>query len=1068
MLRILYVQHFKSRLVAAAFSFLVVLSCRAFGTILQPEYPVYNIAHYTTENGLPQNTVKSIVRDEHGFLWLVTESGLVRFDGNRFVTFDKSTLGLRNQRFLNIQTSLDSNNKFYVCTDSYEYLAVKNGRPYIYPYEKLLKKISPYATKGIDNFYITAGIPRLLSNMFYPRNFIVPGGGDGNYYRLTNSCVHVFRNWREEVSFKNEGRNFWDYFRKGDKLFYLNENGDFSYFDKEGRNKKLTLAGDILKDKLIEKGQRKFEILLNDIADQLIIAIGKSIYLVTFHERERILQTRLLVNDFDCEEKDICTVHYDQKSGRLFLGSRSDGLFVLSKRIFIALTYGSSRRENVYYGQMNFDKDEVLTSQGVLLGLISESGKVIDSLSSKWEKRKSEDIATGYLRDKKGYIWSKKKNWLYKRSSNGKELINKWVYLNDLGHIYSADGKNLWIATKKAGLYAMDADQGIPDKLLDDDMTLPRIEFMQLESPDKLWVGLESGLFWIDRKSKKRNYVKAFEGIHVRSIYIPSEGEIWVSTYEHGLWLVKGKKITKFPLDDNKYLSGIHCIVEDRNCFFWLPTNKGLFQVAREELIRYHNLTGKKRKPFYFYYARESGFNTNEFNGGCQPCAVRTGNDYVSLPSMNGLVWFRPEGIERELPGNKIFVDGYKINDNFYYAESDTLDLPLDLSSLDILVTTPYYGNSGNVNIDYVLYNENRSFTLKGRLDMTMESPALSLSHLPGGIYKLEFKLANGSEVNPFTKKELVIISPLHHYETVYFRVIAFLLFCFSVLFLIFYRTRRIEKRNERLEQLVSQRTEELQNTLSVLLNTEKELEGRISQQSGIIASISHDINTPLRYHTLLVEHSKKLLKDRDLEGLEIVHETLGFSTSQLTTLTNNLLEYIKVQTFESMHSDELVMLYDIVHQKVELFKPILKVRHNRFVNDLAVSVQVRSNPVLLGIIIHNLLDNAYKFTYQGIIRITAEHRDKNTILTIHNTQGGMSAETIEWLTAQTKDLPQSSISKNGLGLLIVKEMAAIVNIRIVAKSTETETSISLWFSDNVTSTAVEDNDSGTNPSDIV
>jgi ligand-binding sensor domain-containing protein len=42
------------------------------------------------ENGLPQNTVTAVIQTRDGFVWLGTEVGLVRFDGNRFQLFDRS------------------------------------------------------------------------------------------------------------------------------------------------------------------------------------------------------------------------------------------------------------------------------------------------------------------------------------------------------------------------------------------------------------------------------------------------------------------------------------------------------------------------------------------------------------------------------------------------------------------------------------------------------------------------------------------------------------------------------------------------------------------------------------------------------------------------------------------------------------------------------------------------------------------------------------------------------------------------------------------------------------------
>jgi ligand-binding sensor domain-containing protein len=49
----------------------------------------YRFDNWTTENGLPQNSVLTITQTPDGYLWLATFNGLVRFDGVRFTVFDK-------------------------------------------------------------------------------------------------------------------------------------------------------------------------------------------------------------------------------------------------------------------------------------------------------------------------------------------------------------------------------------------------------------------------------------------------------------------------------------------------------------------------------------------------------------------------------------------------------------------------------------------------------------------------------------------------------------------------------------------------------------------------------------------------------------------------------------------------------------------------------------------------------------------------------------------------------------------------------------------------------------------
>ena len=50
----------------------------------------YTTTIYDDKTSLPQNSVRSIEIDKHGFMWLATEFGLVRFDGVHFKIFNKS------------------------------------------------------------------------------------------------------------------------------------------------------------------------------------------------------------------------------------------------------------------------------------------------------------------------------------------------------------------------------------------------------------------------------------------------------------------------------------------------------------------------------------------------------------------------------------------------------------------------------------------------------------------------------------------------------------------------------------------------------------------------------------------------------------------------------------------------------------------------------------------------------------------------------------------------------------------------------------------------------------------
>jgi ligand-binding sensor domain-containing protein/signal transduction histidine kinase len=64
------------------------IDCHALGTTKPLKQ--YGRQSWQSDTGLPQNTVHAIAQTPDGFLWLATEGGLVRFDGQEFRTYDTS------------------------------------------------------------------------------------------------------------------------------------------------------------------------------------------------------------------------------------------------------------------------------------------------------------------------------------------------------------------------------------------------------------------------------------------------------------------------------------------------------------------------------------------------------------------------------------------------------------------------------------------------------------------------------------------------------------------------------------------------------------------------------------------------------------------------------------------------------------------------------------------------------------------------------------------------------------------------------------------------------------------
>ena len=56
-----------------------------------PALRQYFQQNWQTAEGLPQNSVRTIAQTAEGYLWFGTAEGLVRFDGNRFTVYDRTS-----------------------------------------------------------------------------------------------------------------------------------------------------------------------------------------------------------------------------------------------------------------------------------------------------------------------------------------------------------------------------------------------------------------------------------------------------------------------------------------------------------------------------------------------------------------------------------------------------------------------------------------------------------------------------------------------------------------------------------------------------------------------------------------------------------------------------------------------------------------------------------------------------------------------------------------------------------------------------------------------------------------
>ncbi|MCL9807592.1 hypothetical protein NAT51_18865 [Flavobacterium amniphilum] len=70
----------------------------------------FKITHYNSENGLPHDLCYQIIQDKSGYIWLGTDNGLVKFNGNTFVSYAQNQ-GLQSGFVIGVSESISKDKK---------------------------------------------------------------------------------------------------------------------------------------------------------------------------------------------------------------------------------------------------------------------------------------------------------------------------------------------------------------------------------------------------------------------------------------------------------------------------------------------------------------------------------------------------------------------------------------------------------------------------------------------------------------------------------------------------------------------------------------------------------------------------------------------------------------------------------------------------------------------------------------------------------------------------------------------------------------------------------------------
>ncbi|MEJ5049313.1 two-component regulator propeller domain-containing protein [Chryseobacterium culicis] len=952
---------------------------------------------YDTDNGLPQNSVKDIIKDKYGFIWLSTENGLVRYDGFNFVTYNH--LNLKNNRFTSFFGSVekDSIYNFTAYTENITLLS-KRKVSVLYKQTNCTKKA--LNESKLYNLFVKNSSPEKIDNKDYFLYF-----DKKNSYHLFNNGTIQY-NGKKMVPIKDLHENYIaNTFCLGQNIFIISRtlqkiikisSGQISYLD----------ASDIF-------FQHNVKIYWSQINNQCFIFHDNTLYKVSYQNNEIGLNKMI---HYDLNENSLASIYYDEINNKLYLGTLSDGLNVVKFNNFHVANRSDKSYENIFYSILPFDDDKVITSSG---DVYNENGLI---------KQYHFNATSRFfmLYDRKKNIMVQNGTSLVRFFKNSNYSKSESLYFGQTpSHVLNINNYYVIMFHKPTlkSILTFYKDSSFQNSFLQ--FSIPNVVTSVQELSNNKWlVGTRDALYSIEAPSFVPKKISTIP-LNIREITKTKDGNLWVMTQGNGFFLYKKGQLIKMPEDKNGYLSFSHTILEDKNGFLWISTNNGLFKVFKDNLLQYSQ--DKKVLPNYYRYSKEDGFNTNEFNGGCSPSSSVLQNGNFVFPSIKGLVFFDPEKIRCYYPKN-FFLERVIFYDSKSKIKGQDIHLENNFYKAAIWVDVPYYANRANLVIEAKLKDSKNE-----KWERVNSDGKYYISNLEPGQYQLIVRVLV-SPKGKYLYKTLNIKVKYLFYQTLIFKSFIVLLLAFIVFILFKIRIKRQEKKKRELEKIIAIRTRKLSRTVSKLEYTKEQLRKESIQQKKLLETISHDIITPIKFLSITAQ---KLYEtdEHDRYIQKKYFESFYKSSVEFYNFVKTLKEYAEI--YNISEKNEIYNVYEVVEAKKTLFEVAAKEQNTLIVNNIQDPTYSKINQNVVAVIIHNLIDNAIKNTTNGVIELSTIENDNVFSLEVSDTGKGMSKEQMTYYEKLQDNIENEKLvlQKYSLGLHLILQLLMMINGKIEFKN---------------------------------
>ncbi|QCK15016.1 ATP-binding protein [Mangrovivirga cuniculi] len=496
-----------------------------------------------------------------------------------------------------------------------------------------------------------------------------------------------------------------------------------------------------------------------------------------------------------------------------------------------------------------------------------------------------------------------------------------------------------------------------------------------------------------------------------------------------GLFKIEGHK-PKFITDNKNILKQtVFQIIKGKRGDLWFTTNNGLLRVNEKELINFiHGNTSSL--PSAKMYSRSDGMLSNEIASLSIGFADENGGTWVS--TSRGISIIYPSEIKQNLSPPAIHIENI-ILDGESVDENKNIKISPGKHRLEVQFTGISLSQPDKVSYEYMLDGYDETWIKRGN------NRSAFYNDIPEGEYTFMVRAINGDGVQSKNAASFSIEKAEYFYKKLWFIILLAGIIILLFLFIQRSRVNALKKRNKMLEEMVAQRTSDINNQKEQIRKHRDELLQLNSVKDRLFSIISHDLRGPLNSFGSVL----RLLASGNLSAdeLKMLAGNLSRDVVKIQSFLENLLQWAKSQMSGIKPKPESVNLRLMVDSCAQLIDMDLKFKNITFVNNVDEKITVRYDNNMLKTVVRNLVSNAVKFTNEnGEIIVTAKVRSGVLWLCVKDDGVGMNKETVNNLFSKDDVLSKPGTFQEagtGLGLNLCKDFVEAQDGEIEVSSEE-------------------------------